>query len=86
MAADALAVLQVGSRMAAVPPMEVVTQTGVNVPAAGSMEIVAFTSGAALPPQTGTMVTAGSRPLSGMSVPVVGGLHSPRPTTSSGPR
>jgi hypothetical protein len=28
----------------------------------------------------------GSRPLSGTSVPAVGGLTSPRPTTSSGPR
>jgi hypothetical protein len=37
-------------------------------------------------PRTGTMVTAGSRPLSGMSVPALGGLPSPRPTTSSGPR
>jgi hypothetical protein len=41
---------------------------------------------AALPHQTGTMVTMGSRPLSGTSVPAAGGLPSPRPTTSSGPR
>jgi hypothetical protein len=40
----------------------------------------------ALPPRTGTMVTMGSRPLSGMSVPTVGGLPSRRPTTSSGSR
>jgi hypothetical protein len=36
--------------------------------------------------RTGTMLTAGSRPLSRMSVPAVGGLPSPRPTTSSGSR
>jgi hypothetical protein len=39
-----------------------------------------------LPPRTGTMVTMGSRPLSGTSVPTAGGLCSPRPTTSSGSR
>jgi hypothetical protein len=38
------------------------------------------------PSRTGTMVTMGSRPLLGTSVPVAGGLLSPRPTTSSGPR
>jgi hypothetical protein len=53
---------------------------------AGLTEIAAFTGGAALPPRTGTMVTMGSRPLSGTSVPTAGGLPSPRPTTSSGPR
>jgi hypothetical protein len=54
--------------------------------------------GKALPPRTGTMgsmplplwagtmVTMGSRPLSGMSVPAVSGLPSPKPTTLSGPR
>jgi hypothetical protein len=52
----------------------------------GLMEIVAFAGGAALPPRIGTMVTMGSRPLSGMSVPAAGDLPSPRPTTSSGPR
>jgi hypothetical protein len=41
---------------------------------------------ATLPPQIGTMVAAWPRPLSGTSVPAVGGLPSPRPTTSSGPR
>jgi hypothetical protein len=46
----------------------------------------AFTGSAALPPQIGTMVTMGSRPLSGTSVPTAGGLPSPRLTTSSGPR
>ena len=51
-----------------------------------SMEIAASTGGAALPPRIGTMVTVGSRPLSGTSVPAVGGLPSPRPTTSSGTR
>jgi hypothetical protein len=64
----------------------VVAQTGVDAPAAGLTKITAFTGGAALPPRTGTMVTIGSRPLSGTSVPAVGGLPSPRPTTSSGPR
>jgi colicin import membrane protein len=62
------------------------TQTGAGTSAVGLMEITAFTSGAALPPRTGTMVTTGSRPLSGTSVPAAGGLPSPRPTTSSGPR
>jgi hypothetical protein len=38
------------------------------------------------PSPTDTMVTMGFRPLSGMSVPAAGGLPSPRPTTSSGPR
>jgi hypothetical protein len=61
-------------------------QTGADVPAAGLTEIAAFTGGAALPPQTGTMVTMGSTPLSGTSVPAVSGLPSPRPTTSSEPR
>jgi hypothetical protein len=63
-----------------------VAQTGADARAAGSTEIVAFTGGVALSPQTGTMITTGSRPLSGTSVPVVGGLPSPRPTTSSAPR
>jgi hypothetical protein len=36
--------------------------------------------------QTGTMVTMGSRPLSGTSVSMAGGLPSPRPTTLSGPQ
>jgi hypothetical protein len=69
----------VGARLA-------VAQTGADAPAAGSTKIAAFTGGAALPPRTGTMVTAGSMPLSGTSVPALGGLPSPRPTTSSGPR
>jgi hypothetical protein len=61
-------------------------QTGVDAPAAGSMEIATFTGGVALPPRTSTIVTMGSRPLSGTSVPMAGGLPSPRPTTSSEPR
>jgi hypothetical protein len=60
-------------------------QIGADALAAGSTEIMAFTDGAALPPQTGTMVTMGSMPLLGTSIPAVGGLPSPRPTTSSGP-
>jgi hypothetical protein len=39
---------------------------------ASSMEIAASIGGAALPPRIGTMVTAGSRPLSGTSVLAVG--------------
>jgi hypothetical protein len=63
--------------------------TGTDAPAAlwaGLTEIATFIGGATLPPRTGTMVTMGSRPLSGTSVPTAGGLPSPRPTTSSGPR
>jgi hypothetical protein len=67
-------------------PTAAAAQTDADTPAAGLTEIVAFTGGAALPPRTGTMVTMGSRPLSGTSVPAAGGLPSPRPTTSSGPR
>jgi hypothetical protein len=66
--------------------MAAAVQTGADTPTAGLTEIVAFTGDAALPPRTGTMVTMGSRPLSGTSVKAVGGLLSPRPTTSSGPR
>jgi len=51
-----------------------------------SMEIAAFTGSVALSPRIGTVVTTGSRLLSGTSVPTVGGLPSPRPTTSSGLR
>jgi hypothetical protein len=62
-------------------------QTGVDATAAIELtEIAASTGGAALPPRIGTMVAAWSRPLSGTSVPAVGGLPSPRPTTSSEPR
>jgi hypothetical protein len=50
----------------------------------GSTETAASTGSAALPPRIGTMVIAGSRPLSGTSILAVGGLPSPRPTTSSG--
>jgi hypothetical protein len=49
-------------------------QTGVDAPTAGSTEIMAFTDGATVPPQTGTMVTMGSMPLLGTSVPTAGGL------------
>jgi hypothetical protein len=78
--------LRAGACVATVPLTAAAAQTVADVPAAGSTEIVAFTGGAALPPRTGTMVTAGSKPLSGMSVPMVGGLPSLRPTTLSGPR
>jgi hypothetical protein len=67
-------------------PRAAAVQTGTDAPAAGLMEIAAFTGGVALPPQTGTMVTMGSKPLSGASVPAAGGLPSPRSTTSSGLR
>jgi hypothetical protein len=55
-------------------------------PVAELTEIAAFTGGAALPSRTGTLVTAGSRPLLGTSVPALGGLPSPRPSTSNGSR
>jgi hypothetical protein len=60
--------------------------TVLPVAAAGLTEIAASIDDATLPPRIGTMVTVGSRPLSWTSVPVVGGLPSLRPTTSSGPR
>jgi hypothetical protein len=84
--ANAPAALQAGVRAAAVSPMTAATQTGADVPAAGLTEIAAFIDSVTLHPRTGTMVTMGSRPLSGTSVAAAGGLPSPRPTTSSGPR
>jgi hypothetical protein len=86
--ADAPVALQAGGggRTVDVSPTAAAAQIGVDVLAAGLTEIVAFTGGVALPPRTGTMVTMGSRPLSGTSVPAAGGQPSPRPTTSSGPR
>jgi hypothetical protein len=75
-----------GARAAAVSLTAAAAQIGEDASAVGLTEIAAFTGGAALPPRTGTMVTMGSRPLSGTSVPAAGGLPSPRPTTSSGPR
>jgi hypothetical protein len=75
-----------GARAVVVSPTATAAQTGTDASAVGLMEITTFTGGAALPPRTGTMVTMGSRPLSGTSVPAAGGLPSPRPTTSSGPR
>jgi hypothetical protein len=83
---DAPAVLRAGAHAAAVPSTMAAAQTGVDVPAAGLTEIMTFIGGATLPPRTGTMVTMGSRPLSGMSVPAAGALPSPRPTTPSGPQ
>jgi hypothetical protein len=84
--ADAPAALRVGARTAVVSPTAAAAQTGADAPAAGLTEIAAFIGDASLPPRTGTMVTKGSRPLSGTSVPAPGDLPSPRPTTSSGPR
>jgi hypothetical protein len=49
----------------------------------GLTEIAAFTGSVALPPRTGAMVTMGSRPLLGTSVPAADGQPSSRPTTSS---
>jgi hypothetical protein len=66
----------------------VAAQTGVDttavLPAVAteSMEIMASTGGMALPPRISTMVAMGPRPLLGTSVPAVGDLPSPRPTTS----
>jgi hypothetical protein len=84
--ADVPAALWAGARAASLPLTVAIAQTSTNAPAAGLTEIVAFTGGAALPPGIGTMVTMGSRPLSGTSVSTAGGLPSPRPTTSSEPR
>jgi hypothetical protein len=74
MSADAPVALQTGARVATVSLMVAAAQTGANVPAAGLMEIAVFIGGTTLPPRTGTMVTMGSRPLSGTSVPAAGGL------------
>jgi hypothetical protein len=52
----------------------------------GSMESAAFTGDAALSPWFSTVVTTSIRLLSGTSAPAVGGLPSPRPTTSNGLR
>jgi hypothetical protein len=82
---DALAAFRAGARTAAVPPTVAAVQTGTDAPVARLTEITAFTGGTTLPPRTGTMVTMGSKPLSRTSVPAVGGLPSPRPTTSTGP-
>jgi hypothetical protein len=62
------------------------TPGGVRATTVSPMAAAVQTSGAALPPRAGTMVTMGSSPLSGTSIPAVGGLPSPRPTTSSEPR
>jgi hypothetical protein len=61
--------LRAGARAATVPPTTAAAQTGADAPAAELMEITAFTGGVALPPWIGTMVTMGSRPLSGTSIP-----------------
>jgi hypothetical protein len=71
-----VAALQAGACMAGVPPTAAAAQTGADALAAGLTDIVTFIGGAALPLRTSTMVTMGSRPLSGTSVPVVGGLPS----------
>jgi hypothetical protein len=84
MGMDALTALRAGARMAAVPPTAAAAQTGMDAPVAGLMEIAAFIGGTSLPRRTGAMVTMGSRPLLGTSVPAAGGLPSPRPTMSSG--
>jgi hypothetical protein len=79
--ANALTALQARAHAAA-------AQTGVDAPAelpmalTESTEIAASTGGATLPPRIGTMVAVWARPLLGTSAPAVGGLPSPRPTTS----
>jgi hypothetical protein len=83
---DAPAALQAGAHVAVVPLMAAAAQTGVDALATGLTEIAAFTGSVAHPPRTGTLVTMGSRPLSGTLVPAAGGLPSLRPTTSIGPR
>jgi hypothetical protein len=83
--ADEPVVLRAGARAVVMSPTAAATQTGADALTAGLTETAAFTGGTALPPCTGTMVTIGSRPLSGTLVPAVGGLPSPRPTTLSGP-
>jgi hypothetical protein len=85
MGTDAPAALQMGARVAAVPLTTAAAQTGADASAAGLTAIAVFISGVSLPRRTDTMVTMGSRPLSGTSVPAAGGLPSPRPTTLSGP-
>jgi hypothetical protein len=86
MGTDTPAAFWEGAHAAAVSSTAVAAQTGADVPTAGLTEIMAFTGGATLPPWIGTMVTMGSRSLSGTPVPAAGGLPSPRPTTSSGPQ
>jgi membrane protein involved in colicin uptake len=54
-------------------PTAAAAQTGTDASAAGLTEIVTFKDVAVLPPRTGTMVTMGSRPLSGTLVPTAGG-------------
>ena len=89
---DALAALLEEARTAVADrSMESVAFTGSvalspRIGTDGSMESAAFTGSVALSPRIGTVVTTGSRLLSGTSVPAVGGLPSPRPTTSSGLR
>jgi hypothetical protein len=61
---DASTTLQARARTATVPPTAAIAQTGADAPAAGLTEIATFIGGTALPPQTGTMVTMGSRPMS----------------------
>jgi hypothetical protein len=75
-----------GAPVVAVPPTVVAAQIGADVSVTGLTEIAAFTGGVALPSRTGTMVTMGSRLLSGTSVLAAGGLPSPRSITSSRPR
>jgi hypothetical protein len=83
---DAPTVLRAGARATVVSPKAAAAQTGTDALAAGLTEIASFTGGTTLPPWTGTMITMGSRLLSGTSVSAAGSLPSPRPTTSSGPR
>jgi hypothetical protein len=83
---DTPTALRAGARAAVMPLTAVAAQTGADALVAGLTKIVTFTGGVDLPPQIGTMVTMGSRPLSRTLVPAPGGLPSPRPTMSSGLR
>jgi hypothetical protein len=67
MGADVLAALRAGARVVAMSPTAMAAQTGADTPTTGLTEIAAFTGGVTLPPWISTMVTMGSRPLSGMS-------------------
>jgi hypothetical protein len=86
MGADAPTALRAVARVAAVPSTAAAAQIGADASTVGLTEIATFIGGTALTPRTGIMVTMESRPLSGTLVPAAGGLPSPRPTTSSGPR
>jgi hypothetical protein len=86
MGADVPVVLRAGVCTVVVTLTVAAAQTDADAPAARSTEITTFTGSAALPPRTGTIVTMGYMPLSGMSILAAAGQPSPGPTMSSGPR